>query len=234
MGGLRGGMRGLLRRSLVSCPLSLCLVHLLSCLETCEGWQAFDCGLAFDAVLLELCHPLTRLHTQGMSAVWGVTPDASSEGCYIKAKDAVTALTWIDSQIAGHSRSNLGSMVVVSQDSSLRVVSLGEHAAVRNWKVGSLALSSVVAFPSQCHGACTAASSERLVLVGSWDCSIYLVSLDYGRVVQELNCGHDDAVSSLALSSSPSPQLISGHARFPPSTRHWACLSRRDTPRHRN
>ena len=70
---------------------------------------------------------------------------------------------------------------------------------VRSFTVGDLALSSVVPLPASRSlptgaGGGGSEGQEQLVAVGSWDSRIYIVSLQYGRVVQELSCGHDDAV----------------------------------------
>ena len=177
------------------------------------------------------------------------------EGARFRAKDGVTALAWVDAEIGGGAlggragEGGEGSMVVVSLEGCLRVVSLGSMSQVRSCAVGQLALSSVVAFPGSLargagggvgagNAAAGGAGRERLVAVGSWDCSIYVVSLEYGRIEQELryaikspvlpmgdallclkrdlltlarlSCGHDDAVSSLAMARRGTKVLVSG------------------------
>ena len=78
---------------------------------------------------------------------------------------------------------------MVGHDGALRVVSidndLGSSRQVRTSAVGQLALSSVVPFPGSTGGGDGGGDGgDRLVAVGSWDCNLYVVSLEYGRVVQ--------------------------------------------------
>lgn len=75
----------------------------------------------------------------------------------------------------------------VSQDSSLKIYSLGEGKQLRSNNISQLALSS-----------CVLSRDQKYVAIGSWDNNIYLYSNDYGRVVTTVQA-HDDTVSCLAL-----------------------------------
>lgn len=75
----------------------------------------------------------------------------------------------------------------VSQDSSLKIYSLGEGKQLRSNNISQLALSS-----------CVLSRDQKYVAIGSWDNNIYLYSNDYGRVVTTIQA-HDDTVSCLAL-----------------------------------
>lgn len=75
----------------------------------------------------------------------------------------------------------------VSQDSSLKIYSLGEGKQLRSNNISQLALSS-----------CVLSRDQKFVAIGSWDNNIYLYSNDYGRVVSTIQA-HDDTVSCLAL-----------------------------------
>eukprot|EP01112_Ceratiomyxa_fruticulosa_P018129 TRINITY_DN5758_c0_g1_i1.p1 TRINITY_DN5758_c0_g1~~TRINITY_DN5758_c0_g1_i1.p1 ORF type:complete len:946 (+),score=197.65 TRINITY_DN5758_c0_g1_i1:1578-4415(+) len=75
----------------------------------------------------------------------------------------------------------------VSQDTSLKIYSVPEKKQQRSINLCGLALSS-----------CQLAHDEQTIVVGSWDNSIYLYSVAYGRVAEKLTA-HDDAVSCLRL-----------------------------------
>ena len=133
----------------------------------------------------------------------------------VKAKDAVMALAWIDTEIGGggcregrtHSDANLGSMVTAAADSTVRVVSVAAGAQTRCWSISDLALSSAEPLPASCVAggaggvAGLGGERDRAVAVGSWDGCVYVVSLEYGRIVQALRSAHEDAVSALAFCS---------------------------------
>jgi WD40 repeat protein len=133
-----------------------------------------------------------------------------------KAKDGITALSYLQYRVDrreeeddGQSLSSLPAaeamVVLASSDATLRVIDVGSRRQVRCWdNLGDLALSSVVSLP---EGLGTD-SGDRLVVVGSWDTSIRVVSVEYGRTVQHLSVGHDDAISSLALSGPHHQRLL--------------------------
>jgi factor associated with neutral sphingomyelinase activation len=75
----------------------------------------------------------------------------------------------------------------VSQDSSLKIYSLGEGKQLRSNNISQLALSS-----------CALSKDQKFVAIGSWDNNIYLYSNDYGRVITTVPA-HDDTVSCLTL-----------------------------------
>ena len=75
----------------------------------------------------------------------------------------------------------------VSQDSSLKIYSLGEGKQLRSNNISQLALSS-----------CVLSRDQKYVVIGSWDNNMYVYSNDYGRVVATVPA-HDDTVSCLAI-----------------------------------
>ncbi|XP_033626549.1 protein FAN-like [Asterias rubens] len=84
--------------------------------------------------------------------------------------------------------SNDGKLVFsVSQDTNLKLYSTEEQQQRRSISISSMPLSSLCAMPD-----------GKTVLVGSWDNSLYLYSIEYGRIVDKL-MAHDDAVSALCL-----------------------------------
>jgi hypothetical protein len=95
----------------------------------------------------------------------------------------------------------------VSQDSSLKIYSLGEGKQLRSNNISKLALSS-----------CALSRDQKYVAIGSWDNNIYLYSNDYGRVVTTIQA-HDDTVSCLALRDST---LVSGS--WDTSMKIWSLL----------
>ncbi|XP_022082216.1 protein FAN-like isoform X2 [Acanthaster planci] len=84
--------------------------------------------------------------------------------------------------------SDNGKMVFsVSLDTSLKLYSTEDQRQRRSINISSMPLSSLSAMPD-----------GKTVLVGSWDNSLYLYSIEYGRIVDKL-MAHDDAVSALRL-----------------------------------
>eukprot|EP00003_Mantamonas_plastica_P029449 TRINITY_DN697_c0_g1_i8.p1 TRINITY_DN697_c0_g1~~TRINITY_DN697_c0_g1_i8.p1 ORF type:complete len:766 (-),score=276.56 TRINITY_DN697_c0_g1_i8:87-2384(-) len=77
----------------------------------------------------------------------------------------------------------------VSQDQSLKLYSLSEQRQMRSTNICSMTLSS-----------CVLTGSGKEVVVGSWDDSIHMYSVDYGRVSDVIQA-HDDAVSCLAFNN---------------------------------
>ncbi|XP_033115395.1 protein FAN-like [Anneissia japonica] len=73
----------------------------------------------------------------------------------------------------------------VSQAGVFKVYSFEEQQQVRGINLSSMPLSSIILLPN-----------EKLVLIASWDDSVYLYSMEYGRVVSQLTL-HDDAVSAM-------------------------------------
>eukprot|EP00047_Mylnosiga_fluctuans_P005972 m.243958 g.243958 ORF g.243958 m.243958 type:complete len:918 (-) comp14365_c0_seq1:118-2871(-) len=76
----------------------------------------------------------------------------------------------------------------VSKDSVLKLHSLETDSQLHSATVGSLALSS-----------CVPVSTGKIVVLGSWDNSVYAYSIEYGRVIDSW-MAHDDAVSTTYLS----------------------------------
>jgi factor associated with neutral sphingomyelinase activation len=95
----------------------------------------------------------------------------------------------------------------VSQDSSLKIYSLGENRQLRSNNISQLALSS-----------CVLSEDQKYVAIGAWDNNIYLYSNDYGRVVTTIQA-HDDTVSCLALRETI---LVSGS--WDTSMKIWSIL----------
>ncbi len=82
---------------------------------------------------------------------------------------------------------NAGTTVCsVGRDATLTVHTLGDGKRRRNFKVGTLALSS-----------CALTPDASKVILGSWDNTVYLYSIKYGRVLDS-GVGHDDAVAAVA------------------------------------
>lgn len=88
-------------------------------------------------------------------------------------------------------------------DASLRVVNLEDMSQVRCFTIGELALSSVQVLGD----AATTMEGQGAVVVGSWDNSLSVFELAYGRIQDRIEAAHDDAVSSLALRNN---RLVSG------------------------
>lgn len=80
-----------------------------------------------------------------------------------------------------------GTLYTVGQDSCLKLHALADDRQLHSVQIGDLALSS-----------CIPVGDAKSVVVGSWDDSIYIYSLEFGRVVDSWP-GHDDAVSNVCL-----------------------------------
>eukprot|EP00743_Colponemidia_sp_Colp-15_P007938 GILK01008597.1.p1 GENE.GILK01008597.1~~GILK01008597.1.p1 ORF type:complete len:426 (+),score=94.63 GILK01008597.1:100-1278(+) len=101
-------------------------------------------------------------------------------------KDAVTAVCLDETGSSFYSS---------GMDGTIKLYSIRDNGKRhrRSFAVGDLALSS-----------CLILAAERTVVTGSWDNSVYIFALDYGRVVDVFHA-HDDAVSCLAISALLSP-----------------------------
>eukprot|EP01028_Stygiella_incarcerata_P004535 TRINITY_DN19_c0_g1_i2.p1 TRINITY_DN19_c0_g1~~TRINITY_DN19_c0_g1_i2.p1 ORF type:complete len:1073 (-),score=250.53 TRINITY_DN19_c0_g1_i2:2522-5542(-) len=79
-------------------------------------------------------------------------------------------------------------MYTTSQDGSVKLFDVEERRQLRSANnIGDLALSSVEVL-----------EDRRRIIVGSWDASIYVYSVDYGRILDKIS-GHEDAVSDIKL-----------------------------------
>ncbi|KAI0217873.1 Protein FAN [Lamellibrachia satsuma] len=93
-------------------------------------------------------------------------------------KDVVTAVKW---------NTDGSSLLSVSKDTFLKIYSVEDERQLRSVSLSNMALSSLV----------TTADSKT-VIMGCWDNSIYIYSLEFGHTLQTLDA-HDDAVSALCL-----------------------------------
>jgi len=100
-------------------------------------------------------------------------------------RDAVTCVSYA----AG------GNLVSVSADGHLKVYSIGPRKLIRSAKVSDLTLS-----------ACAATPDGKQVYVSSWDNTVSLYNLSFGRVVSAVQA-HDDAVSAMSVSGA---RLLTG------------------------
>ncbi|XP_071957305.1 protein FAN-like [Antedon mediterranea] len=73
----------------------------------------------------------------------------------------------------------------VSQAGVFKVYSFEEQQQVRGINLSSMPLSSIILLPN-----------EKMVLIASWDNSLYLYSMEFGRVISQLTL-HDDAISDM-------------------------------------
>lgn len=78
----------------------------------------------------------------------------------------------------------------VGRDSTLKIFAVNEKRQLRSSKICELALSSL-----------SVTKDCKQALIGSWDNSVYVYSVEFGRVIETL-VAHEDAVSSMALSDS--------------------------------
>lgn len=76
----------------------------------------------------------------------------------------------------------------VGRDSTLKIFAVNEKRQLRSSKICELALSSL-----------SITKDSKQALIGSWDNSVYVYSVEFGRVTETL-VAHEDAVSSMALS----------------------------------
>mmetsp|Transcript_39870 Transcript_39870/g.62181 ORF Transcript_39870/g.62181 Transcript_39870/m.62181 type:complete len:338 (-) Transcript_39870:688-1701(-) len=105
-----------------------------------------------------------------------------------KGKEGITAACFSDDG---------ETLFATAEDASIRVFSLSPMKQVRCFNVGDLALSSVQIVKGLGDG-----DEVAQVALGSWDNSIRIFSIDYGSVIDDVPNAHDDAVSSLSVSSS--------------------------------
>ncbi|XP_072024442.1 protein FAN-like [Amphiura filiformis] len=116
--------------------------------------------------------------------------EASSSSCWDKIEDLKPMADYKLHKDTVHAikLANQDKVVFsVSQDSQLKLYSLEDQRQLRSVSLSSLPLSCLAVIPD-----------KKQALVGSWDNSVYLYSIDYGRVLDTL-VAHDDAVSSLWL-----------------------------------
>lgn len=97
-----------------------------------------------------------------------------------------------------------GLLASVSQDSFLKVYSLRDQKLKRSSSVSSLTLSSCEIMDD---GTTDADSAQ--IFMGSWDNQIYVYSVATGTLSASIRA-HDDAVSSICLSSRATSRLLSG------------------------
>eukprot|EP00053_Salpingoeca_punica_P024611 m.13881 g.13881 ORF g.13881 m.13881 type:complete len:966 (-) comp6991_c0_seq1:1490-4387(-) len=105
----------------------------------------------------------------------------------------------------------------VGKDSFLKVQCIATESQMHSVQIGDLALSSCVILPD-----------SKLAVLGSWDNSIYVYSVEYGRIVDSWQA-HDDAVSALALTRNG--LLIS--ASWDSTIKVWSLSDLDGRPKHR-
>lgn len=115
-------------------------------------------------------------------------------------KDAVTALRISTDQNIIYS---------VSKDAHLKLYSIEDKHQLRSINVCSMPLSSLVAMPD-----------GKSVLVASWDNSLHLYSVDFGRVVHTIQA-HDDAISQMCWHNTEGAVLAT--ASWDSSVKVWLC-----------
>ena len=82
----------------------------------------------------------------------------------------------------------------VSTDSTLKVIAFGDEGCKvrRSASVSRLALSSLELVPG--------GEGKQVLMLGSWDNSVYLYSVAYGRILDQVNA-HDDVVCGVSMSA---------------------------------
>nr|XP_022903280.1 protein FAN-like [Onthophagus taurus] len=80
-------------------------------------------------------------------------------------------------------------LISVGHDSKLKIFSISQNKQIRSANIGSMPLSSCVQLPNL-----------NTIIVGSWDNSIQIYDLDYGRIMQSVEA-HEDAVTCMLWSN---------------------------------
>eukprot|EP00474_Spongospora_subterranea_P002403 CRZ02861.1 hypothetical protein [Spongospora subterranea] len=109
--------------------------------------------------------------------------------------------TWIQESSSLHSKNITGlmfdvddpdSIVSVSLDGSLKIYSVPDRRLRRSCTLGEAAIPL----------SCICPASNSLVACGSWDDKLHIYSTSAGRVIETLDCAHDDAVTDCQYSFS--------------------------------
>ncbi|XP_071822078.1 protein FAN-like [Apostichopus japonicus] len=124
----------------------------------------------------------------------------AAQHSYKLHKDAVTALRISTDQKIIYS---------VSKDAHLKLYSMEDKHQLRSINICNMPLSSLAAMPD-----------GNFVLVASWDNSLHLYSVDFGRVVDTIPA-HDDAIAQLCWHNTEAALLAT--ASWDSSVKVWSC-----------